>query len=103
LGKKLLVITNIWKLQTQKVFKHWPQGINMFLLLYSGDILIACTFLLETSTPFVALRTILSDLQLNNSVLYLLNGLLMLVVFFLCRIVIYPFFYYLYAVSAGMP
>jgi hypothetical protein len=75
----------------------------MFLLLYSGDILIACTFLLETSTPFVALRTILSDLQLNNSVLYLLNGLLMLVVFFLCRIVIYPFFYYLYAVSAGMP
>jgi hypothetical protein len=29
------------------------------------------------------------------------NGLAMLVVFFLCRIAIYPFFFYVYGLSAG--
>ena len=63
--------------------------------------MIACTFLLETSTPFVALRSILADLQMSSSLLYAVNGIVMLVVFFLCRIAIYPFFYYIYGSSAG--
>jgi hypothetical protein len=41
-------------------------------------------------------------LHCNKSIIYVINGLLMLVVFFFCRILIYPFFYYVYGIWVGI-
>ncbi|CAH1238980.1 TMEM56 [Branchiostoma lanceolatum] len=43
-------------------------------------------FLMELSTPFVHMRLILHTLGYRRSLLYKVNGVAMLVVFFLCRI-----------------
>ncbi len=47
--------------------------------------MIACALIFEASTPFVSLRAILSHLEMKSSLLYLLNGILMVVTFFACR------------------
>lgn len=62
-----------------------------------GDLMVGCALIFESSTPFVSLRAILSHLGLKSSLLYLLNGLAMVIVFPMCRIFIYGWFYYTYA------
>lgn len=57
---------------------------------------------MEASTPFVSLRGVLSKMGLKDSRLYIINGLIMLVVFFLCRVIMFPYVIYLYARSAGL-
>lgn len=54
---------------------------------------------MEASTPFVSLRGILSKIGLKNSPVYVINGLLMLAVFFICRIAMFPYVIYMYAYS----
>ncbi|XP_066263975.1 TLC domain-containing protein 4-A-like isoform X1 [Branchiostoma lanceolatum] len=49
----------------------------------------------ELSTPFVNMRIILYELGLKNSRLYKLNGVLMLVVFFTCRLATIPLWFQL--------
>ena len=61
-----------------------------------GDLMVACALIFEASTPFVSLRAILSHLNLKKSLVYILNGLVMVLVFFCCRILVYPWFYYSY-------
>jgi len=58
-----------------------------------GDCMLGTSFLVEASTPFVSLRVILVHLGLKNSRLYMVNGVLMVVTFFLCRIAIFPVLY----------
>ncbi|XP_078571533.1 TLC domain-containing protein 4-B-like [Branchiostoma floridae x Branchiostoma japonicum] len=48
------------------------------------------TLLTELSTPFVNMRLILHTLGHRHSLLYKVNGVAMLVVFFLCRVVTVP-------------
>uniref|UniRef100_A0A0K2T711 Protein FAM57Alike [Xiphosphorus maculatus] n=3 Tax=Lepeophtheirus salmonis TaxID=72036 RepID=A0A0K2T711_LEPSM len=67
-----------------------------------GDCLIALGFCMEASTPFVSLRAILYHLGLKSSILYLVNGLLMNIVFFICRILVFPYMYQLYANQCGL-
>ncbi|TRY69067.1 hypothetical protein TCAL_11282 [Tigriopus californicus] len=62
-----------------------------------GDLMVGCALIFEASTPFVSLRAILSHLGLKSSLLYLFNGLAMVIVFPMCRIFIYGWFYYTYA------
>lgn len=57
---------------------------------------------MEASTPFVSLRGVLSKMGLKNSKWYIANGLVMLVVFFLCRVAMFPYVIYLYAKSVGL-
>lgn len=52
---------------------------------------------MEISTPFVSIRSILSILNLKKSTLYVVNGLLMLVSFFICRILMWPMLYWWYS------
>lgn len=66
-----------------------------------GDLMVACALLMEASTPFVSMRAILHKLDLKDSTLYVLNGLVMVVVFFCCRILIYPAFLHVYGVDRG--
>lgn len=57
---------------------------------------------MEASTPFVSLRGVLSKMGLKDTRLYIINGLIMLVVFFLCRVIMFPYVIYLYARSVGL-
>lgn len=57
---------------------------------------------MEASTPFVSLRGILARMNLKTSRLYVANGLLMLAVFFLCRIAMFPYVMYLYAAATDL-
>jgi len=66
-----------------------------------GDCLVAAGFLLEASTPFVSLRKILAILGLKKSNWYIINGLVMTLVFFACRVIFFPVVYYLYSVEHG--
>lgn len=63
----------------------------------SGDCLLGTSFLIEASTPFVSLRVILVHLNMKDSMLYVVNGLLMLVSFFFCRVMLFPYLYYWYS------
>nr|XP_022920461.1 protein FAM57A [Onthophagus taurus] len=67
-----------------------------------GDCVFGYVYLMEASTPFVSLRGILSRLGLKESKFYVVNGLLMLLVFFLCRIVMFPYVMYLYSLASGL-
>lgn len=48
------------------------------------------------------MRAILANLNLRHSLLYTINGVAMVVVFFLCRIMVYPIFYYAYATKRNL-
>jgi len=67
-----------------------------------GDCLLGTAFLVEASTPFVSLRVILCHLGLKEHPVYVVNGLLMLVSFFLCRVAIFPVLYWWYASIVGV-
>lgn len=61
--------------------------------------MLACALLMEASTPFVSFRAILHNLGLRKSLIYVINGLLMVLVFFACRILIYPWFYHVHSLA----
>lgn len=52
---------------------------------------------MELSTPFVSVRSILSTIGLKDSTAYVVNGLLMLGTFFVCRVLMWPYVYYWYS------
>ncbi|KAJ8954218.1 hypothetical protein NQ318_005813 [Aromia moschata] len=64
-----------------------------------GDCFFGFIYLMEASTPFVSVRGILSKIGMKNSIIYVVNGLVMLVVFFLCRVAMFPYVIYMYARS----
>lgn len=67
-----------------------------------GDLMIACALVFEASTPFVSFRAILSNMNKKSSLIYLANGFLMVAVFFCCRILIFPWFYFVYGRYRGL-
>jgi len=67
-----------------------------------GDCLLGTSFLIESSTPFVSLRVILVHLHKKESLLYVVNGVLMLVSFFLCRVMLFPLLYWWYSSVSGL-
>ncbi|XP_026313581.1 transmembrane protein 56-B [Hyposmocoma kahamanoa] len=67
-----------------------------------GDCVFGFVYLMELSTPFVSLRGILSRLHLKASKAYLINGILMLLTFFLCRVVSLPYVCLMYSRVLGL-
>ena len=67
-----------------------------------GDFFVGALYLVEASNPFVNLRAVLRLLERHRTRLYFINGIAMMVVFFLCRIAIFPFLYGAYATHAGI-
>ncbi|KAJ8972106.1 hypothetical protein NQ314_000332 [Rhamnusium bicolor] len=80
---------DIWSM-----YKHLRGGL--------GDCFFGFVYLMEASTPFVSLRGILSKIGMKNSSIYVINGLVMLAVFFLCRIAMFPYVMYMYAQTIKM-
>lgn len=62
-----------------------------------GDCVYSFVYLMELSTPFVSIRSVLSLLGMKNSTAYVLNGLAMLISFFICRIVMWPYLFWWYS------
>lgn len=67
-----------------------------------GDCIFSFMYMMEFSTPFVSFRAILSILKLKESKLYMINGILMVVAFFIFRILMLPALMYYYSQYARM-
>ncbi|XP_075445695.1 TLC domain-containing protein 3A isoform X2 [Ascaphus truei] len=77
--------------------------IALFFRRDIGDFFVGCLYVAEMSTPFVSLGKVLIQLKLQNSLLYKVNGALVLITFFLCRILLFPFMYNAYGQQYGIP
>lgn len=77
--------------------------VTLFLRKDQGDYFIGCLFLTELSTPFVSLGKILIQLGLQDCWLHKVNGGAVLVSFFVCRIALFPFMYWMYGSHYGIP
>uniref|UniRef100_A0A8C5SLI3 TLC domain containing 3A n=1 Tax=Laticauda laticaudata TaxID=8630 RepID=A0A8C5SLI3_LATLA len=67
-----------------------------------GDFFVGCIFTAELSTPFVSLGKTLMQLKMQDSLLHKINGILILVTFFLCRILLFPYMYWAYGRQMNM-
>nr|XP_020654478.1 protein FAM57B isoform X1 [Pogona vitticeps]XP_020654479.1 protein FAM57B isoform X1 [Pogona vitticeps]XP_020654480.1 protein FAM57B isoform X1 [Pogona vitticeps]XP_020654481.1 protein FAM57B isoform X1 [Pogona vitticeps] len=73
----------------------WRQG--------KGDFFLGCMLMAELSTPFVCLGKVLILYKQQHTLLHKVNGLVMLITFFCCRILLFPYMYWVYGQYAGMP
>nr|XP_046270156.1 ceramide synthase-like [Scatophagus argus] len=73
----------------------WRQG--------KGDFFQGVLFLAELSTPFVCLGKVLIQYQKQHTLLHKVNGGLMLLTFFGCRVLLFPYLYYAYSRYASIP
>ncbi|XP_046708866.1 ceramide synthase [Silurus meridionalis] len=73
----------------------WRQG--------KGDYFQGVMFLAELSTPSVCLGKILIQYKQQHTLLHKVNGALMLVTFFTCRVLLFPYLYYVYGRYASIP
>ncbi|KAM7349985.1 ceramide synthase isoform 1-T2 [Cochliomyia hominivorax] len=64
-----------------------------------GHCIYSYMFMMEFSTPFVSLRSILSTLGMKESQPYIVNGLVMLGSFFVCRVLMWPYVMWRYSVE----
>eukprot|EP00066_Takifugu_rubripes_P005002 XP_003968771.1 PREDICTED: protein FAM57A-like [Takifugu rubripes] len=77
--------------------------ITLFFRRGLGDFFIGCLFTTEFSTPFISLGKILIQLGLDDTRLHRINGILVLLSFFTCRILVFPFMYWMYGQQFGIP
>ncbi|XP_056144326.1 ceramide synthase-like [Lampris incognitus] len=73
----------------------WRQG--------KGDYFQGVLFLAELSTPSVCLGKVLIQYKKQHTLLHKVNGGLMLVSFFSCRVLLFPYLYYAYSRYASIP
>ncbi|KAF7647775.1 hypothetical protein LDENG_00167080 [Lucifuga dentata] len=104
-------------LQTVKAFlkKEWMLVLHHLALLLIflpitlfyrrglGDFFIGCLFTTEFSTPFISIGKILIQLGLDDSMIHRINGIVTLLSFFMCRILVFPFMYWMYGRQYGIP
>ncbi|XP_013854935.1 protein FAM57B [Austrofundulus limnaeus] len=68
-----------------------------------GDYFQGLLFLAELSTPSVSLGKVLIQFQKQNCVLHRLNGLIIIILFFCCRVLLFPYLYWTYSRYASIP
>lgn len=68
-----------------------------------GDFFVGCMFTTEFSTPFISIGKILIQLGLDDTIFHKINGIIVLVTFFICRILVFPFMYWMYGRQFGIP
>ncbi|KAM9744855.1 ceramide synthase-like [Menidia menidia] len=73
----------------------WRQG--------KGDYFQGVLFLAELSTPSVCLAKVLIQYKQQHTLLHKVNGVLMLLAFFSCRVLLFPYLYYAYSRYASIP
>ncbi|XP_044037503.1 ceramide synthase-like [Siniperca chuatsi] len=73
----------------------WRQG--------KGDFFQGVLFLAELSTPSVCLGKVLIQYKKQHTLLHKVNGGVMLLTFFSCRVLLFPYLYYAYSRHAAIP
>ncbi|KAL8176650.1 UNVERIFIED_CONTAM: Protein fam57b [Gekko kuhli] len=73
----------------------WRQG--------KGDFFLGCMLMAELSTPFVCLGKVLILYKQQHTLLHKVNGVIVLVTFFCCRILLFPYMYWVYGKYVGIP
>ncbi|KAM6966177.1 ceramide synthase-like [Tautogolabrus adspersus] len=68
-----------------------------------GDYFQGLLFLAELSTPCVCLGKVLIQYRKQHTLLHKVNGGLMLLTFFGCRVLLFPYLYYAYSRYASIP
>lgn len=68
-----------------------------------GDFFQGVLLLPELSTPFLCLGKVLIQFERQDSLLHKINGVLMIITFFTCRVLLFPFMYYKYSSFAAVP
>ncbi|PIK38340.1 hypothetical protein BSL78_24814 [Apostichopus japonicus] len=91
LNRQKLIITH----HLLVAFVGYP--IALFYRNGKGDFFLGCILLTELSSPFVNLRAILKKFNRTGSNLYRINNALILLIFFLCRILIFPITFWVYS------
>ncbi|XP_063963619.1 TLC domain-containing protein 3A-like [Lytechinus pictus] len=64
-----------------------------------GTFIVGCVYMTEYSTPFVNLRKILIKNGYGSSLMFSINNLLVLIMFFLVRVALWPAMYVIYAIN----
>ncbi|KAK3559819.1 hypothetical protein QTP86_020987 [Hemibagrus guttatus] len=77
--------------------------VSVFWRHGKGDYFQGVMFLAELSTPSVCLGKILIQYKQQHTLLHKVNGALMLVTFFICRVLLFPYLYYVYGRYASIP
>lgn len=77
--------------------------ITLFFRRGLGDFFLGCFFTTEFSTPFVSIGKILTQLGLDDTRMYRINGIIVLLSFFTCRILVFPYMYWMYGRQMGIP
>lgn len=77
--------------------------VTLFFRRGLGDFFVGCFFITEFSTPFVSIGKIFIQRGLDSSPWHRLNGLAVLLTFFCCRILLFPFMYWSYGRQFGIP
>ncbi|XP_066287267.1 TLC domain-containing protein 4-B-like [Branchiostoma lanceolatum] len=80
-----------WRMALHHVVSMW--AFCNSIVVPAGLYFASTWYLAELSTPFVNMRLILHTLGHRRSLLYKVNGVVMLVVFFLCRILTIPIWF----------
>lgn len=80
-------------------------GLSVIVFLRGGlgDCIFSHIYIMEASTPFVSTRSILSTLRLKEHRVYVWNGILMLVTFFIFRILLLPYLLLWYSATINTP
>ncbi|XP_008303295.1 protein FAM57B-like [Stegastes partitus] len=73
----------------------WRQG--------KGDYFQGVLFLAELSTPSVSLGKVLIQYKKQHTLLHKVNGVVMMLTFFGCRVLLFPYLYYAYSRYASLP
>ncbi|XP_046583022.1 ceramide synthase-like [Haliotis rubra] len=68
-----------------------------------GDFFVGVFYLFEMAVPFIAARFALVQLKLQHTVLYIVVGLMMIAMFFISRVLIFPYLYWSYARYKDIP
>ncbi|CAL8303746.1 unnamed protein product [Lota lota] len=77
--------------------------VSVFLRHGKGDYFQGVMFMAELSTPSVCLGKILIQYKQQHTLLHKVNGALMLVTFFVFRVLLFPYLYYAYGRYASIP
>ncbi|XP_064613410.1 ceramide synthase-like [Liolophura sinensis] len=76
--------------------------IILFLRKDQGDYFIGVFYMIEITIPFIALFTLLVQLKVTEQIYTIIAGLLMVIVFFVSRILVFPFLFWSYSNYANI-
>eukprot|EP00931_Biecheleriopsis_adriatica_P010162 TRINITY_DN111257_c0_g1_i1.p1 TRINITY_DN111257_c0_g1~~TRINITY_DN111257_c0_g1_i1.p1 ORF type:complete len:309 (+),score=63.44 TRINITY_DN111257_c0_g1_i1:29-955(+) len=97
-------VINRWRALDVAMFVHHIFIFTMFSIGCTLDVGVyfGSTLLInEASTPFLTLMWYLTYMEMKDSSLFVVNGLVFVLVFFLCRIAFIPFSFYQFAKTPG--